>query len=113
MRSQSEAYRNRARERFPNDRARRLFLRGLALERDGGVKGRAIVNPDRPVESDEMQLRWWSGAATHYVDALEADPDYLPAALHLGRIRMLQGNRPESRRLFRKGQVRARRGYLR
>jgi hypothetical protein len=47
-----------------------------------------------------MQLRWWSGAATHYVDALEADPDHLPAALHLGRIRMLQGNRPESRRLF-------------
>jgi tetratricopeptide (TPR) repeat protein len=98
----SEEYRNRARARFPPSPARRSFLRGLAVERDGSLKGLAFasVSRGRPVESDEIHLRWWSGAARYYLDALEADAEYLPSALHLGRIRMLQGNRRQATQLF-------------
>ena len=97
----SEEYRNRGRTRFPPDRARTSFVRGLALERDGDAKGRPMgsMDPERP-NNDQSQLRWWAGAAEAYVQALQADPAYSPATLHLGRIRMLQGNRTEATRLF-------------
>jgi len=50
---------------------------------------------DRAFQHDEF-----AAAARDFSDALTVDPTLLDAAVHLGRIRMLEGQDPEARRLF-------------
>ena len=53
-----------------------------------------------PLQSNQLQGTWLT-AATALVEALKQDPSLHAAALHLGRIRMLQGQRLEAATLFR------------
>jgi hypothetical protein len=98
--------RARGRTRYPLDpsqeKARRSFALGMDIEHDGSTTGRTMssVGPARPALSDELQLRWWTGAAAQYEAALKADPSYRMAALHLGRVRMLQDKPRDAARLF-------------
>jgi tetratricopeptide (TPR) repeat protein len=91
------------RERTATDeRVTRAYHRGLAVEWDGSLKGqiRAFTPIGAGSSTNEFQSRYWLAAAEAFKDALRRDPNYRPAALHLGRIRLLQGDVREASRLF-------------
>jgi tetratricopeptide (TPR) repeat protein len=99
---QAEEFAARASALFPTnpqrERAIPGFNAGLAAERQGseyGVRARSIM----AFRDDSLQ-RWWAHAAASYVMALKRDPSHEMAALHLGRTRMLQGERAEAARHF-------------
>jgi tetratricopeptide (TPR) repeat protein len=93
----------KVRERTTTDeRVTRAYTRGLAQEWDGSLEGqvRAFVPIGSLAWSDRFQSRYWLAAAEAYADALRRSPDYRPAALHLGRVRMLQGDLQAAAALF-------------
>lgn len=80
-------------------RALEALTSGIASEYAGCVQG-DFVAPAVGAGIDTPDLRQFAAAARDFNDALTVDPTLLDAALHLGRIRMLQGNDAEARRLF-------------
>ena len=87
--------------RWGQNRARMLYLRGLEFEWRGANEAR-VVSPGQAMLSMRNRAQGtWTGAATALVEALKEDPSLHAAALHLGRIRMLQGQPLEAIRLFR------------
>jgi tetratricopeptide (TPR) repeat protein len=82
-----------------------LYLRALEFEWRGANEAR-FVSPGQSMLSMRNQAQGtWTGAATALVEALKEDPSLHAAALHLGRIRMLQGQPLEATRLFRSALV--------
>jgi hypothetical protein len=81
--------------------ARALYLRGLEFEWQGANEVR-VAGPGQPMALPGNQLQGtWLAAANVLVEALKQDPSLHAAALHLGRIRMLQRQRVEAATLFR------------
>jgi hypothetical protein len=94
-----------AQNRWGQNRARMLYLRALEFEWRGANEAR-FVSPGQSMLSMRNQAQGtWTGAATALVEALKEDPSLHAAALHLGRIRMLQGQPLEATRLFRSALV--------
>jgi tetratricopeptide (TPR) repeat protein len=83
-------------------RALAAYTRGLQFEYDGSMNGQLLTSSGATIgdPSDPLAIGAWNGAASAYHDALGFDPDFLGAALHLGRVRLVQGNRSEAGRLF-------------
>ena len=81
--------------------ARALYLRGLHFEWQGAneVRVAGLWQPS-PLQSNQLEGNWLT-AATALAEALKQDPSLHAAALHLARIRMLQGQRLEAATLFR------------
>jgi tetratricopeptide (TPR) repeat protein len=71
-------------------RALDVLASGIASEYAGCIQGDALAGDPRQFAS----------AAQDFTDALTIDSALLEAALHLGRIRMLQGNMAEARTWF-------------
>ena len=87
--------------RWGQNRARMLYLRGLEFEWRGANEDR-ITGPGQSLISIRNQAQGtWTGAAKALVEALKEDPSLHGAALHLGRIRMLQARPLEASPLFR------------
>jgi tetratricopeptide (TPR) repeat protein len=81
--------------------ARTKYRNGLAIESRGAreirTEGPGITGS---FVRSGMEARWLVPAAREYEEALKEDPSLLAAALHLGRVRMLQGQRPAAAALF-------------
>ena len=92
-----EAFQKRGMARFAGgagrDRALASYRRGLEYEYEGATLSTHQTN-------DAELFRAWAGAASQFVEALDWDPGLRAAALHLGRVRMLQGNFAEAERQF-------------
>ena len=86
---------------FPIAQPRRLamesFAKGVEAERRGSEQG---VSARIGSYAGQPHQGWWAAAVAAYEDALDKDPSYRPPALHLGRVRMLQGRRAEAARHF-------------
>ena len=73
---------------------RAAYVRGIQFEARGNAGGRVL----RPGESrafrgpEELRSHWFVLAAEAYTNALKEDPKLGCAALHLGRIRMIEGD---------------------
>jgi tetratricopeptide (TPR) repeat protein len=98
---QLEDFRNRRRLLFPltpsREKAIPFVRRGITAEYAGSTKGLVMApSPSGPMGGVAFQMRWWADAATQFSQALALDSTYHLAALHLGRVRMLQGNRTEA-----------------
>ena len=97
-----------ARARFTHSPARKralsAYARGLQLEHHASVNGRLPTAASASIGTmpETFKLNAWSGAASQYEEALEADPDFLPATLHLGRVRLVQGNTAGAAQLFKR-----------
>jgi tetratricopeptide (TPR) repeat protein len=99
---QAEDFAERASALFPTNPERTLATRavneGLGAERQASEYG--VRAPSFMAFHDDSRQRWWASAAAAYVVALKRDPSHEIAALHLGRTRMLQGERAEAARHF-------------
>ena len=90
-------------KRWPPTGARERYVRGIQFEARGNAGGRVL----RPGESrvvhgpEELRSHWFVLAAEAFAAALKEDPKLGCAALHLGRIRMIQGNFDEAAGLLR------------
>ena len=99
----SPALRQYALERWPPTTGRTLLLKGIELESKGNVEGRV----PRPGETalirgtDNLQTTWFAAASDAYGAALRTNATLHQARLHLGRIRMIQGQRTEAASLLR------------
>lgn len=100
VRKRLEAY---AAIRWGYDVARGKYVRGLGFESTGAREGQAILRPGASgaFTTTERQASWFVPAAAAFADALKENPHWRAAAVHLGRIRMLQGQRDEAATLFR------------
>ena len=97
----AKQFENYASAKFSQNRARQAFLRGLSLEYRGSREAR-IAAPGESMAASASKLRGdWLAAAALFTEALREDPSLYAAALHLGRLRMLQGQRLEAATRFR------------
>ena len=89
--------------RWRGREGRAKYVRGIQLESRGNAGGRVL----RPGQSgfttgpEQLQSHWFSLAAEAFAGALRDEPKLGAAALHLGRIRMIQGQRGEAAVLLR------------
>jgi tetratricopeptide (TPR) repeat protein len=82
--------------------ARLAFEKGVGLEIQAAVAGPLSgPAPRRTAVVPAAALSALGRAAQQYDAALAADPDYPEAALHLGRIRLLEGRDTEAERWLR------------
>ena len=97
----SERLEEYAHAKWSGNLARQAFFRGLVLERRGAREPR-IAAPGASMSSTGAKLRGiWLAAATQFAEALREDSSLRAAALHLGRLKMLHGQRVEAATLFR------------
>jgi tetratricopeptide (TPR) repeat protein len=91
-----------ATEKWRLDRARATFLQGLEIESRGSLEARLPMGSG-PNSHDRAGARasYFTQASELFARALKDRPDLTVAALHLGRIRMLQGNLNEAVTHFR------------
>jgi tetratricopeptide (TPR) repeat protein len=91
-----------ATEKWRSDRARASYLQGLDLESKGSHEA-LLQMASGPNSYDKAGARasYFAQAGELFTRALKLRPDLTVAALHLGRIRMLQGNAIEAAALFR------------
>jgi len=89
-------------EKWRSDRVRGSYLQGLELE-SKGAREPVLQRPSGPNSYDKVGVRasYFAQAGELFTRALEQRPELTVAALHLGRIRMLQGNDDRARPLFR------------
>jgi tetratricopeptide (TPR) repeat protein len=92
-----------AMEKWRSDRARAAYLQGLELEGRGAHESLLLQPPSGPNSYDKAGARagYLAQAGELFTRALKQRPELTVAALHLGRIRMLQGNSAEATPLFR------------
>src|SRR5215204_146914 len=87
--------------RWPPKYARGLLLHGISLEFMGNVEGRVPRPGDSALFlSAHSQSSWFAAATDAYSSALRMNPTLHAARLHLGRIRMVQGQRTEAASLL-------------
>jgi tetratricopeptide (TPR) repeat protein len=100
---QAEEFESRAAALFPARPRRvlaaRAFSEGLGAERLGSAYRGEPADAFRVFE-ESSRRRWWSSAAASYLTALNLDPSYEVAALHLGRMRLLLGESAEAAHRF-------------
>jgi tetratricopeptide (TPR) repeat protein len=91
-----------ATEKWRSDRVRADYLQGLELESKGSREA-VLQTPSGPNPYDKGGIRasYFAKAGELFTRAFKQRPDLTVAALHLGRIRMLQGNGAEAALLFR------------
>lgn len=91
-----------AMDKWRSDRARVSFLQGLDLESRGSREA-LLQMSSGPNSYDRTGARasYFAQAAELFTRVLNYRPDLTVAALHLGRIRMLQGNSGEAAVHFR------------
>jgi hypothetical protein len=91
-----------ATEKWRSDRVRADYLQGLELESKGSHEA-VLQTPSGPNSYDKGGIRasYFAKAGELFTRAFKQRPDLTVAALHLGRIRMLQGNGAEAALLFR------------
>lgn len=101
-----DAFVLRTKDRFPVPVARQEATHdvsaGLRAERAASDRAPALT-PDvwrARLNAEQASAQPWIDAALAYADALRRDPSLEIAALHLGRIRMLQGDLQEAATLF-------------
>jgi tetratricopeptide (TPR) repeat protein len=101
--SQAEEFESRASALFPTNPRRVLAARalneGLGAERLGSAYRGEPAEAFRVFE-ESSRRRWWTSAAGSYRTALNLDPSYDMAGLHLGRIRLLLGESAEAAQRF-------------
>ena len=100
---QAEEFESRASALFPTHPRRvlaaRAFHEGLTAERLASeYRGERAEN--FRVFYEDSRRRWWRSATGSYLTALNLDPSYEMAALHLGRISVLLGESAEAARRF-------------
>lgn len=83
-------------------RALSYYREGLSFEHHAGTRSRRLTASSIAMraEVDDADIKWWAAAAGQYQHALELDPTFHSAALHLGRVRMLQRKGEDAARLF-------------
>jgi tetratricopeptide (TPR) repeat protein len=81
--------------------ARGVYIDGLELEQRGMRDRERYVASTSPASARVQLQETWFGAASHFEEALKNDPTLYGAALHLGRIRLLEQNRERATPLFR------------
>jgi len=91
-----------AAEKWRLDRARAAYVQGLELESKGAHEPITQTSTG-PNAYDKAGARagHFAQAGELFTRALQQRPDLTAAALHLGRIRMLQGNAGQAAALFR------------
>jgi tetratricopeptide (TPR) repeat protein len=91
-----------AAQKWHLDMARAEYLQGVELESKGSHEPAALTSIG-PTAYDKAGARasYFVRASELFTRALQRRPDLTVAALHLGRVRMLQGNGSEARALFR------------
>lgn len=88
--------------KLPREPARASYLRGLGFEATGAREAVVPEPGESSVFSGSIRVEaYLVPAAEAFADALKQDGALRCAALHLGRIRMLQGQRDEAAALFR------------
>jgi tetratricopeptide (TPR) repeat protein len=92
----------RDRLRYTPQRGKALtaYHDGVVAEFDGCRKGEFLTMAGLTESGGNLVQRYFVPAARDLNIALELDPELLEAALHLGRIRMLEGRDDEAIRLF-------------
>ena len=88
--------------RDTSQRARALtaYHDGVVAEYDGCRKGEFLTVAGLTESGGNLVQRYFVPAARELTNALELDPDLLEAALHLGRIRMLEGRDRDATQQF-------------
>jgi len=86
----------------PRRKARLAYRRGVIWELHAGREGEFLVPGQMHNERADVLQRDFVAAAVELNTALKLDPTLLDAALHLGRIRMLEGNHREAVELLRR-----------
>ncbi len=89
--------------RFPPEflKLRRRYDDAVLFELQGCLRGSelAAVTPGKPA-SGLLLPRWFNPASRILEEILKTDPDMLAAALHLGRMQMIQGSAEEAGAYF-------------
>jgi hypothetical protein len=102
--AEAQAFARNAQVRVADTDARRRASasldEGIAIEYDGGIKGEFLTIQGLLNRGDNLVQRYFVPAARQFSIALELDPRLDEASVHLGRIRMLEGNDAEAARLF-------------
>ena len=84
-------FRDRLRDSPQRAKALTAYHDGVVAEFDGSRKGEFLTVAGLTESGGNLVQRYFVPAARELTTALELDPDLLEAALHLGRIRMLEG----------------------
>jgi len=90
-----------AMEKWRPDRSRAIFLHGLDVESKGSHQRLQRMPGDHLYDMSGARASYFKQAAELFTRALNYRPDLTVAALHLGRIRMLQGKPTEAASFFR------------
>ena len=93
-------FRDRFRDTPQRAKALAAYHDGVVAEYDGCRKGEFLTIAGVTESGGNMVQRYFVPAARHLNMALELDPDLLDAALHLGRIRMLEGRDADATQQF-------------
>jgi tetratricopeptide (TPR) repeat protein len=93
-----EAY---ADAKFGRDQARASYVRGLGFEANAAREGEVPEPGQTSIFTGTRVEAYLIPAAAAFEDALKQDPQLRSASLHLGRIRLLQGQRDQAATLFR------------
>lgn len=81
-------------------RAFDAYHRGVFAEYDGCQKGEFLTITGLTESGGNLVQRYFVPAARELESALTLDPDLHDAALHLGRVRMLEGREPDAMKWF-------------
>jgi tetratricopeptide (TPR) repeat protein len=95
-------FRDRLRDTPQRAKALTAYHDGVAAEFDGSRKGEFLTVVGLTESGGNPVQRYFVPAARELMNALELDPDLLEAALHLGRIRLLQGRDADASLQFRR-----------
>ena len=81
------------------------YGRGIVAELDGCVKGEFLTITGLTEAGDNLVQKYFVPAAADLNMALTLEPDLLEAALHLGRVRMLENRDADAVRYFQRAET--------
>lgn len=96
----AEKYKDRFKDLPQRAKALEAYHRGVFAEYDGCQKGEFLTIVGLTESGGNLVQRYFVPAARELTSALTLDPDLLEAALHLGRIRMIEGQDADAVPLF-------------
>jgi hypothetical protein len=96
----AQKYKDRFKDIPQRARALEAYHRGVFAEYDGCQKGEFLTIAGLTESGGNLVQRYFVPAARELTSALALEPELLEAALHLGRIRMLEGREAEASALF-------------